>query len=107
MHFRAESRRPGKSHIRIYILRIVRRDRIISLLWRDGKTPDIAPPRAVRMQVVNLVDPPVVGCSRYKTVRKGISGKTDNIIRRILVTPERISGPGVHIPIIIVEVNIV
>ena len=99
MQLGAESRRPAKDHIRIDELGTIGRNGIIGCLGRNHKAPDIPLPGTVRISFVNLVDSPIVRCSRDQTVGVGIPWKTGNIKShsQSLVTPERIGSAVVNI----------
>ena len=56
MKSRAEARRPAQSHIRIYEFGPIRRIGLIGFLGRHREAPDIALPRAIRIQIIDLVD---------------------------------------------------
>ncbi len=89
---------------------IISRNRFIGRLGLNRKAPDVTFPWAVRVYIVDLVDPPVIGRAINKTVRIRISGKAGNKIHRfqVLIASEcfALACGIVHIVKIIAQIHI-
>jgi hypothetical protein len=101
MQFRIETRLPGKPPVRFYTLAAISRIGPKGGFGGNREAPDRSFPRTIRMQIIDLVDSPVVRRTLNKTLRIRKSGKTDDKIRRTLVALENIRTAGGDIFIII------
>ncbi|MBA7682285.1 hypothetical protein ES703_90635 [subsurface metagenome] len=107
VQFGAETCRPAKVCIRVYEFGVVSRVGVIGSLGRNRKAPDIAPPRTIRLGIIDLIDSPVICRARNKAIRIRKSGKANNKICRGLVALECALGAIVHIVKILAEIYIV
>ena len=59
------------------------------------------------MQIIDLIDSPVISCPWNKTIRIRKTGEADNKNQLALVAPERTPCALIHIVIILAQVYIV
>jgi hypothetical protein len=93
----AETRCPAQFDIRIDKLGPFDRYGLIGLLGRNQEAPDTAFPGAVRIGLINRIDPPIIRCPRDKTLRIGEAREASNQKRIGLVAAECVARAFIYV----------
>ncbi len=76
VQFRTETRCPANCSTRVYEFSSVSRNWFIGGFGRNHKAPDIAFPGTIGIGIIDLINTPVICCSRNKTFRISKTRKT-------------------------------